>query len=191
MVLMYYFALPRWGFLERSFLERSGLSAQENPILFYWLYDKNLQVSMVLLSVFFLVIIMNWRLRNSRYMLKKMIGIFLVLIYLVSSSTFATKSYMVGGRWWILFAVCSVALNDASAYFAGKCFGKHQLIGLSPNKTIEGFVGGIIMNVLITYIVARYYFHGIFWQCAPNRLNYKPFEEYKCDEILSIYIPYS
>lgn len=39
---LYYFILPRWGFLEKDILKRSGFSAEKNPTLFYWLYEKNL-----------------------------------------------------------------------------------------------------------------------------------------------------
>lgn len=60
-----------------------------------------------------------------------------------------------GGRWWYTFSVYTVAANDSAAYFAGKMFGKHHLIGLSPNKTIEGFLGGFIINAVVTFFVAR------------------------------------
>lgn len=87
----------------------------------------------------------------------------MIMIYVTLNFSLVIKSYITAGRWWLQFAVLSVALNDASAYFAGKCFGKHHLIGLSPNKTVEGFLGGAIMNVLITYVCAAYYLQGTFW----------------------------
>ena len=94
-----------------------------------------------------------------------------------------------GGRWWTYFAVLSVTLNDASAYFAGKLFGKHRLLRLSPNKTLEGFLGGLISNLLVTYYMAVFVMDNNFWQCAPKRLNYGFFEEYQCDSTPTIYLP--
>ncbi len=94
---------------------------------------------------------------------------------------FVTEAYIIGGRWWIYFALCSVALNDACAYFAGRLLGKHQLIGLSPNKTVEGFIGGLFSNIFSAYICSYYYLHGNFWQCAPNRLDYGLFEDFTCE----------
>mgnify|MGYP001626799723 CR=1 FL=1 len=123
--VLFYFSLPRWGFLERSIMERSGFTAKDNPALFYWLYEKNLQVSMMLLSGIFVILILNWSKRHSRYTLKKTIGMTILIIYMIAVSTFITKCYVIGGRWWFLYPFGSVALNDASAYFAGKCFGKH------------------------------------------------------------------
>ena len=54
------------------------------------------------------------------------------------------------GRFWYYFPQLSVCINDACAFFAGITFGKTKLISLSPNKTVEGFVGGLICNVIGT-----------------------------------------
>ena len=93
-----------------------------------------------------------------------------------------------GGRWWNTFSVYTVAANDSSAYFAGKMFGKHHLIGLSPNKTIEGFVGGFIINVVLTYFLASWCLKSNFWTCAPEHLNYGLFEDWQCETPLPIYM---
>lgn len=89
--------------------------------------------------------------------MKKNLALFPFTWFATTYICFVSNAYITGGRWWIYFALLSVALNDACAYFAGRIFGKHHLIGLSPNKTIEGFVGGLIANIVITYICAQYY----------------------------------
>jgi phosphatidate cytidylyltransferase len=45
-----------------------------------------------------------------------------------------------------------VWMNDISAYFAGKYIGKHKLTPVSPNKTVEGSVAGIIFTILISIV---------------------------------------
>lgn len=46
---------------------------------------------------------------------------------------------------YILFLFLAVFLTDTGAYFVGKRFGKHKLaVHLSPKKTIEGAIGGIV-----------------------------------------------
>ena len=43
---------------------------------------------------------------------------------------------------------------DAGAYFAGYFFGKHKLIErLSPKKTVEGAIGGIIFGTVLASIL--------------------------------------
>ncbi len=53
------------------------------------------------------------------------------------------------GLWWILLALPAVWLADSGAYFIGRRFGRHQLSPrLSPKKTWEGYIGGIVTGAL-------------------------------------------
>jgi len=49
------------------------------------------------------------------------------------------------GGAWVLLCMFYAFLSDTGAYFAGRTFGKHKLYPkLSPKKTIEGSIGGIL-----------------------------------------------
>ena len=73
------------------------------------------------------------------------------------------------------------------AYFAGVAFGKHKLIGLSPNKTIEGFLGALIFNFTTTVLLTDRVLKGShFWMCAPKRYTL-PFENYECETLPKVY----
>ncbi|HNQ13257.1 MAG TPA: phosphatidate cytidylyltransferase [Bacteroidia bacterium] len=49
-------------------------------------------------------------------------------------------------------------MNDAGAYLSGITFGKHKLIErISPNKTIEGFIGGMLMTLISSVLIALYF----------------------------------
>ncbi len=61
--------------------------------------------------------------------------------------------YQMGALFWIL---TSVALTDVGAYFMGKKFGKTKFCQTSPNKTLEGVVGGISLATLGGAIVGVY-----------------------------------
>jgi phosphatidate cytidylyltransferase len=55
------------------------------------------------------------------------------------------------GKWWILVVLPAVWFADSAAYFIGKRFGRHHLSPrLSPKKTWEGYLSGIIVGVLLT-----------------------------------------
>ena len=59
------------------------------------------------------------------------------------------------GKWWILVVLPAVWFADAGAYFIGKRFGNHLLCPrLSPKKTWEGYLGGIVVGVLLTALFA-------------------------------------
>ena len=51
--------------------------------------------------------------------------------------------------------------NDTFAYIVGKSIGKRKLYAkISPKKTVEGFLGGIIFAVLASFLIAKYYIEG-------------------------------
>ena len=55
----------------------------------------------------------------------------------------------------ILIAVVGPWISDSGAYFAGRFFGRHLLFpSLSPKKTIEGGVGGLLLTLVIVTPVA-------------------------------------
>ncbi|MFL5260785.1 MAG: phosphatidate cytidylyltransferase [Anaeromyxobacteraceae bacterium] len=50
---------------------------------------------------------------------------------------------------WVMLAFVVTWLNDTLAYFAGRLFGKHPFYPkVSPKKTWEGFMGGVVGSVL-------------------------------------------
>lgn len=53
--------------------------------------------------------------------------------------------------------LCIIWASDSFAYLAGKNFGKHKLFErISPKKTIEGFMGGLIGSVATACVIAHY-----------------------------------
>ena len=67
------------------------------------------------------------------------------------------------GQWWLFFLLGSLWLGDTAAMFFGKMFGKHKLAPIvSPNKTVEGFIGGFIGAVVVAMVFK------IFWLNETN-----------------------
>jgi phosphatidate cytidylyltransferase len=62
---------------------------------------------------------------------------------------------MTTGRYVVLIPFAIAFLSDGGAYFAGLKFGKHKLAPVvSPNKTIEGALGGLVAAMLGMLIYA-------------------------------------
>lgn len=60
-------------------------------------------------------------------------------------SHFVWLREMDDGRNWVFFAMFATWASDTIAYFVGRKFGKHKLApSISPGKTWEGAIGGII-----------------------------------------------
>lgn len=48
--------------------------------------------------------------------------------------------------------------NDTFAYLVGKSIGKHKLLErISPKKTIEGFIGGVVFAIFTGYLISKLY----------------------------------
>jgi phosphatidate cytidylyltransferase len=57
----------------------------------------------------------------------------------------------------ILFTVLLVASNDTGAYFIGRAFGRRKLAPvLSPQKTVEGFFGGLLAGLVVASILVSF-----------------------------------
>ncbi len=64
------------------------------------------------------------------------------------------KGFSNGGRGLLLFLVFITEINDVMQFTWGKLLGRHKIIPkISPNKTWEGFIGGIICTTGIGYLL--------------------------------------
>jgi phosphatidate cytidylyltransferase len=102
----------------------------------------------------------------------------LIALYCAGTS-FSLQYVSYFGRFWYHFPMFCVGWNDASAFFIGRKFGRTRLISLSPKKTVEGFVGALLSNAIVTFM----FLDGLlrdnnYWTCAPMRLTWRPFEDY-------------
>jgi len=90
----------------------------------------------------------------------------LSLLMLISYSY--QHSLTVEGYNWVPILALFVFLwvNDTAAYFIGSLIGKHKFMErISPRKSVEGFIAGILFTLLASFIFARLYpeFSTPFW----------------------------
>lgn len=76
------------------------------------------------------------------------------IAYLINLDRFNEQSGFIGLVLFLLFITQS---NDVSQYVFGKLFGKHKIIPkVSPNKTWEGFLGGLATTTLLATLLAPF-----------------------------------
>ena len=68
-----------------------------------------------------------------------------------------TKNVAGGIPGFILYFLFLNQFNDAAQFFWGKNFGRHKVIPkVSPNKTVEGLIGGAVTTIFFAILLAPY-----------------------------------
>lgn len=85
----------------------------------------------------------------------------LAIVYIALPFTFMTLIPFFNGDYHPKIIISIFALiwaNDTFAYIVGRAFGKTKLFEkVSPNKTIEGALGGLIAGLIAAYFFAKYF----------------------------------
>jgi phosphatidate cytidylyltransferase len=60
-------------------------------------------------------------------------------------------------KYLIMGIFIMIWMNDSFAYLVGKTLGKHKLYpAVSPKKTIEGSLGGLVFTLVAAFVLGRY-----------------------------------
>jgi phosphatidate cytidylyltransferase len=79
---------------------------------------------------------------------------FWIGLILISTFCLTCFQFVNGSRLFLLIVIFNVAVFDSGAYIIGKNFGKNSFLPeLSPNKTIEGLIGGLTSSIFfVTFL---------------------------------------
>ncbi len=67
----------------------------------------------------------------------------------------------IGGRGAMLLLLVIIVVSDSAQYYTGRAVGRHPLApAISPKKTVEGAIGGIVCGTLATSVGGFWVFHG-------------------------------
>ncbi len=129
------------------------------PILVY--YNPMIINIFLIASIFFVSIIQMLSDHEENFTEKLALTFFgIMYIPLLFSYAIRIQNFQNGGI-IITYAFASVWACDTFAYLIGSKFGKHKLTKISPKKSIEGVVGGLIGVIIVSYIF-RYFTPYIF-----------------------------
>lgn len=66
------------------------------------------------------------------------------------------------GPFWLFFVIWVIAWGDSGALYTGSYLGKHKLCpAVSPKKTIEGAVGGLLANLIFAVLYKVFIFNAL------------------------------
>jgi len=139
-----------------------------SPFILYQIFNTNIYfenfifylISLVIIINLFLPVIFNIQNIISNNFYKFIFPILLPSIFMSYGSIILIENKNV----FLLLIIIS-ALNDSSAYATGKAFGRHALSrNISPGKTIEGSLGGIIVTSFISLAILK-------WNISPLYLS--------------------
>lgn len=72
----------------------------------------------------------------------------------------------------ILLTLCGAWIADSAAYFTGTFLGKHKLCpDISPKKTVEGFIGGVVFDGLFFMLFNFVYVTFFAKDCGVNYIS--------------------
>lgn len=70
--------------------------------------------------------------------------------------------YAEHGALYLVWLILVVAIADIFAYYGGKQFGKTKLSSVSPNKTIEGALIGLVVGISVGSVTGIGIFGGFY-----------------------------
>ncbi len=121
-----------------------------------WFYQLIIVLALVWWVIAF-VLLITYKRESTLFMHRPWIFATAGFVVLVSAWWFLGKLHGFNPQ-WVLYLILLTVIADTGAYFSGKKFGKHKLAPeLSPGKTVEGALGGLV-GVFVWSILAAWYF---------------------------------
>lgn len=111
----------------------------------------SLLIISITLILLLLIFVFSYPKYSANVLFCSIFGVFYIPIML--SFIFMTREEIVMGAWLSWLVYISSWGSDTSAYIFGRLFGRHKLAKiLSPKKSIEGAIGGIVGSSLIGFV---------------------------------------
>ena len=124
---------------------------------YYYPLTRNLEPLLAALASFFALTLQFLRKDNARdHLISTALTVF-ALFYVSWFFSFFLKIRMLeNGSNLVAFVIIATKSADMGAYLVGSLIGKHELLPrISPKKTREGTIGGIIISVILSVWLGR------------------------------------
>ena len=142
---------------ERSFTLFGATVGAFLPVCVYW-YGPFSILPFFALNITIFFILSYFSRKDGRGAVRdvalRLLGVFYISLLFTH---FIFLRELPDGQWWLLFALVIVWAGDTSAFYGGRALGKKKLAPVvSPNKTVEGalcgVVGGMVAGVIYVQV---------------------------------------
>ena len=158
---------------------------KSNTALHYLLiYDKlQTPLAFALYSGTFIITIATMQTGHIKFQLNQLCWTIVVLCLTVGQLKYVMHN-VYNGLIWFALPLMLVITNDCFAYICGMLCGRkfirRPFIALSPNKTWEGFIGGAIFTIIMSWYMSRVMAHFTWFTCPTNQFRLLP-EKLECE----------
>ena len=123
-------------------------------------FEKIAPIILCLLFIYLLYLMFGAVLLHKTYDIKAMaVGYIFVVYIIIGMTSIQVLRNSQNGLLAVIPVFLSAWITDIFAYFTGKIFGKHKLCeAISPKKTVEGSIGGVIFCILSLIVYSIIFF---------------------------------
>lgn len=137
-------------------------------------------ISFMLYIFGFMAFVSNLKRRNLKHQFALFCWVHMSLMLIVMSSHFIVDNILEGIVWfWLPSSL--VICNDIFAYVCGMLWGRTPLISLSPKKTVEGFVGALLITMVFSWFWAGFFQQFKYMICPVVSLGMNVFHQPDCE----------
>jgi len=146
-------AIQRSGFRPATLLGVVAVAVL--PLATYWKGESALPAVIFLTFVFGVI----WFLSGAGGSARPTANLGITLLGVIWIGVFGSYAALIvgipiQGVSILLLAVVAAVANDVGAFFFGRSLGRSPLSAVSPNKTVEGLIGGVASTLFAVFIVA-------------------------------------
>lgn len=138
------------------------------PLMLVVLYASWRSIDYFVVAMIFSLIVLLAALVFEKKVAVEDVGLWFIMLNIVGFMIFGIALMYTVDRWMIFYMAVATALTDTAAYFVGRAYGKHKLNErISPNKTLEGSIGGYIAGCASSLLFAWFVLKPI-WDMSPG-----------------------
>jgi len=184
----YFFAVATFFFYGRVFGNKLTKFVLTNRALHFLVAYHGI-ISFMLWIFGFLIFVLTLKKGYYRYQFQQFGWTHITILMIVGQSSAIMNNIYEGLIWFILPALLVIS-NDTFAYLFGFFLGKHKLIDLSPKKTWEGFIGGIVSTLVISVLLASWLGQSYFLTCPEYEFTLSPYNFKTSCEQHPVFLPF-